>query len=273
MSSMRSTSFNVLLLFALAAGCSVGPEPGEEVAPESAARVPGESAGLKAPAERASPAGEARPEAGDGPLRQASEDIWKYLGPRYDADGDGAITRAEYPRGDVRFAWLDRNGDGKIRRADFEIHHHQSLSHRTVWAAQTVLVRYFQRDDDRAVLTVEEVRGAFAALDRNGDRRLTVEDAAESAGDAAPSRRALEALIDAADRTGDGGVTSREVIRFFLASDIDGDGRLTFRRSKAGVDPGRPAPGFSLPPVGRGENVSLASLRGRPVALVFGCFT
>ena len=46
------------------------------------------------------------------------ETIWSYLSERYDANGDGQITREEHGRDN--FDSVDRNGDGVIAEADFE---------------------------------------------------------------------------------------------------------------------------------------------------------
>lgn len=44
---------------------------------------------------------------------------WIYYRQRYDADGDGRITRAEYTRSEIGFLHLDANRDGVISGADF----------------------------------------------------------------------------------------------------------------------------------------------------------
>lgn len=43
---------------------------------------------------------------------------WKLL-QKYDKDGDGKITAAEYGRGEDKFARFDRDGDGALTAADF----------------------------------------------------------------------------------------------------------------------------------------------------------
>ncbi|MFT7677482.1 MAG: hypothetical protein ACI8QC_001460 [Planctomycetota bacterium] len=50
-----------------------------------------------------------------------AESAWEYLAERYDADGDGKISRAEYTRTDEHFARLDRDENGVIEAADMEI--------------------------------------------------------------------------------------------------------------------------------------------------------
>jgi len=51
--------------------------------------------------------------------REAPESAWKYYRERYDANGDGSITRAEYTRSENGFANLDANGDSVVSQADF----------------------------------------------------------------------------------------------------------------------------------------------------------
>lgn len=39
---------------------------------------------------------------------------WEYLAGKYDADGDGQISREEYSRDDAHWQRLDKNGDGVV---------------------------------------------------------------------------------------------------------------------------------------------------------------
>lgn len=45
---------------------------------------------------------------------------WNYLRSKYDADHDGRIARAEYPRSEESFRHLDADGDGVVSAADFD---------------------------------------------------------------------------------------------------------------------------------------------------------
>ena len=59
--------------------------------------------------------------AGDEPPPKKTPDsIWAFLVEKYDADGDGAITRKEYSGGDAHWARLDVDGDGQLSRAEIE---------------------------------------------------------------------------------------------------------------------------------------------------------
>jgi len=73
--------------------------------------------------------GSGSPLAGDGsqqapptcpPQSATPASAWDYLRTRYDADGDGRITRAEYSRQDAAFAHLDADRNGVITLEDFD---------------------------------------------------------------------------------------------------------------------------------------------------------
>ena len=67
----------------------------------------------------------------------------------HDLNGDGRVTRNEWPGNDASFKKLDRDGDGVISRYDRELHPDRSYS------------TYRSRSDQ------------FSGLDRNRDGRLT----------------------------------------------------------------------------------------------------
>ncbi|GAB4149047.1 MAG: hypothetical protein Fur0037_17380 [Planctomycetota bacterium] len=50
----------------------------------------------------------------------SAEEVFAHLAASYDKDGDGSISRAEYPRGGRSFANLDRDGDGAITLRDLK---------------------------------------------------------------------------------------------------------------------------------------------------------
>lgn len=72
-------------------------------------------------AEPAPPPGREGRANGPGRQRDLARQAFDKLARRYDADGDGRITAAEYPRGRQSFANLDRNGDGVVTRDDLEL--------------------------------------------------------------------------------------------------------------------------------------------------------
>jgi hypothetical protein len=53
--------------------------------------------------------------------RPTEADALQKLLQQYDADHDGRITRAEYPRGDEAFKNLDRDKNGVLDAADFAL--------------------------------------------------------------------------------------------------------------------------------------------------------
>ena len=50
---------------------------------------------------------------------RGSEDVWRALREKYDANEDGRIDAKEYPRGEEKFRRFDRNGDGVLNILDF----------------------------------------------------------------------------------------------------------------------------------------------------------
>ena len=46
--------------------------------------------------------------------------IWEYLRTKYDANGDGRISRREYDRDKARWKRLDRDGDGYVTEEEAE---------------------------------------------------------------------------------------------------------------------------------------------------------
>ncbi len=73
--------------------------------------APKESAPAQEPKKQEKPAKEAiEPD--------AAKTIWEYLSGRYDANGDGKISKEEYKRGSSQFARLDKDKNGFIEAAD-----------------------------------------------------------------------------------------------------------------------------------------------------------
>ena len=53
-------------------------------------------------------------------IAQEADSTWEYLARLYDADSDGQIVRAEYPRSDTYWASLDTSADGVITQEEIE---------------------------------------------------------------------------------------------------------------------------------------------------------
>ena len=217
------------------------------------------------------------------------ETIWEYLLARYDANGDGVVTREEHGR--EKFERVDKNGDGRITEADFSSEGRELMA--AAQNAQMLVAWYFQDDGDANTLTRDELAVAFDTYDTGGDGWLDEEEfgcAAEERREwgKRPTRRAvreldaLAAILGQSDGDGDGLLARTELLGFFDARDNgDGEWRLgrpsggsTPRQGPTGVSEGQPAPDFTLEPPGGGAKVTLSSFAGkRPVALIFGSYT
>jgi Ca2+-binding EF-hand superfamily protein len=222
---------------------------------------------------------------------------WEYLAGKYDADGDGAITAAEYDRGGRGFDRLDRDGDGRITEDDLGRGGGPTPEMMRSMRTQMVVIRYFQDDDDAGELSLAELERSIDAYDANGDGAI---DAAEFA-DQGPERRdpnppsrrlrmmmdgmqPYDTLADGVDDDGDGRLGTDELVAFFHDRD---DGDLVWRqrgaarrggggagRAMSGPAEGTIAPDFMLAPPEGGRPVTLSSFQGNlPVALIFGSYT
>jgi Ca2+-binding EF-hand superfamily protein len=220
---------------------------------------------------------------------------WAYLGPRYDANGDGAITQKEYDREQGRFDRLDRDGDGRITPADFEAYHDPfaglalTPEERRQRDAQVVIAASFQADADPGLLR-DELRSSFDAGDANGDGRLGPGELRQAAASSADTdggwqaSRMLErlgitdphaALLDVLYGDGDGGLTLAALLDYFDGLDTDGDGAWSLAgATQAAPAVGTVAPDFTLSRLDTGDAVTLSGFAGkRPVALIFGSYT
>ena len=243
----------------------------------------------------------------------AIETVWAYLADRYDADGDGAISEAEYARDAAQFSRWDRDGDGELSAADFE----RSSSRdggsgrgngMSMGMARRTLARYFQTDDDAGLLPLSEANEAFALYDGSdgsaADGRLTEGEFTCSMderfqavpGDESPMvRRAMEdaepwpTLLAGIDGDGNGELTPTEIGAFYTdvmrTETIDyseWSERGAPRRQPAAdaggdqlaAQQGQPAPDFTLASPDGETTYKLTDFRGdRPVALIFGSYT
>lgn len=222
-------------------------------------------------------AGETRaPAAAACGSRVALAKVWAVLRESHDRDGDGVVTRDEYPRGDVRFSNFDRNRDGRLDAHDFpDDAFVNGFNH---W-----LVRMADADGDGAVVA-EEWGALERGLDADGDGTVAPGELAAKVGPDAS--RKFELFLLSFDQDLDGRFTKADLAIAFRDLDVDGDGALrgeeTRRWRPTAARPstplpkvGEPAPDFELPRADdASKRFSLASFRGaRPVALVFGSYT
>ncbi len=61
---------------------------------------------------------------------EAVPSVWEYLAGKYDANKDGKISAAEYPRGDKQFGRLDKDGNGFIEPSDTRVQGRQPRERR-----------------------------------------------------------------------------------------------------------------------------------------------
>jgi alkylhydroperoxidase family enzyme len=189
---------------------------------------------------------------GDGWFRKSAAQSrfnWASTRGALDANGDGSLSRAEFPGTDADFARLDRDRSGTLTAADFDFSSPDS--------APSPAVAVFGRADrdGNGKITREEVDALFRENDSGGLGFLSLDDL----------RQALTTPPNGSSPSS--GPPNRMT---FLKS--------FFRRELGAFPPGPSleddAPDFTLRSVGEGTEVTLSRVVGpKPVVLVFGNFT
>ena len=216
---------------------------------------------------------------------EAYDHVWDYLQARYDADGDGRVSREEYGRDEQAFVRLDADGDGWIAAADFA----DAVDGVDMLMAQLLLGLYMQDDDDPLRLEADELEAAFGVYDENFDARITDAEFEAAHAQRAQYGLAMEQevvagmseygafalLLQGLDTGGDSAIDYDEVMAFQARFLADGELMRVYLAGGEGVAaPGEPAPDFTLPLVAGDGQVTLSAFRGeRPVALIFGSYT
>lgn len=172
---------------------------------------------------------------------------WAWLSARYDKDGDERLSRAELPASEEVFDRLDRTWDGTLSAEDFD------------WSADAALCQ--QKETAFAL---------FKAVDASSNGRLTPEEwqglFAEIAGDKGYlDDEDLERLI-----------YQPRVLKARAEERLSATraGREYERNQRQSAPkPGEPAPDFELRSPDGKQAVRLSALHGKPVVLIFGCYT
>ncbi len=224
---------------------------------------------------------------------------WEYYREKYDIDGDGRVSEAEYDENRGGFARLDRSGDGHLEADDFASsspgNSRDMRSMEIEMRAMRALFEYLQEEGETSELTMDELFYAAEAYDQNGDEVLAEvefrtasskrfvampkDDMARMMGERDP----WESLVSGIDENADGTLSFPEFESFF--EQLDGDFILSFemeepiggttpRMPQTGPRVGSVAPDFELAPTSGGEKITLSSFTDeRPVALIFGSYT
>ncbi|MFZ6182342.1 EF-hand domain-containing protein [Nannocystis pusilla] len=142
---------------------------------------------------------------------------------KFDADGDGAISREEAKghRFEAKFAELDVDGDGKLTREEIKAmkgHRGDRGMHKDPEARATKLLAKFDANSDGALSRDEVTEGPlaekFAQADTDSDGKLTREE--------------LKALKGRGGKHGDGPKDPAERAAMMMAKlDVNSDNALT----------------------------------------------
>lgn len=182
--------------------------------------------------------------ASPAPTQDLSKQLKAMFG-RYDQDGDGAMSRDEFPGSDRQYEQLDGDGNGAV---SFDEYARSDLARRFVRARNANAdeprartspeelqlrrlewIRRFDADRNGRV-TPSEWRGstlAFQSLDANGDGVIDKRDSADARGNAPPSAPEWpdldelpepDELIRRFDRDRDGRLSQRELRRHPLGA-------------------------------------------------------
>ncbi len=204
------------------------------------------------------------------------ERLWTFIQERYDKDGNGRVTVAEYARGRVQFNNYDTDRDGILTEKDFPDE---------AWynGFGSGVAREADLNRNREV-TAEEWLAYLDRLDADKDGEMTQDEFGRVYSPLMAARMSIVAL--SFDQDMDGKITRQDYAMIFGDLDRNKDGVLAGAELQAkvrvGNSPSRAvpavgtvAPDFELPLADDAEKtVRLSSFRGnKPVALIFGSYT
>jgi hypothetical protein len=176
---------------------------------------------------------------------------WGWLAGRCDADGDGTVTRKEFPGPAALFDRLDRNRDGVLTAADFD------------WAGSS---------PPPAPPPPPPAAGWFKWIDTDGDGRISPQEWQDFFARAAGGKGFLlpgdlmAAVAPRPSRPPAGAPTPDVLLRGL----VDGDLGSVFEGPRLNAR----APAFALRTEDGKRTVRLSDYNGKtPVVLIFGSFT
>jgi alkylhydroperoxidase family enzyme/thiol-disulfide isomerase/thioredoxin len=179
---------------------------------------------------------------------------WDACRGRYDKDGDGKITRGEFPGSEPDFFRLDRDHDGALTRADFDFSPH------ALTASPGMIVFYRADLDGNGKVTREELDTFFKRCDSDGLGFLSLSDLQDAFAMPRPPANPPKS------QSGGGGPSKETLIRGLFRQEI---GSL-----QAGPSLNEKATDFTLKTTDGTKDMTLSKLIGpKPVVLVFGNFT
>ena len=177
---------------------------------------------------------------------------WAASRKRFDRDGDGRVTRAEFPGDDADFSRLDRDRDKALTAADFD------FSGSSLASSPGAMVFMRADADGNGKVTRDEMNAFFKAADSGGEGFLSLADLQEAFN---PPPRAR----------GSASASSGRPTKAMLV-------RGLFRQEIGSLQPGprldESAPDFTLKTNDGKSVITLSRLLGpKPVVLIFGSFT
>lgn len=173
---------------------------------------------------------------------------WDAVRQRYDADGDGAVSAAEFGGDAQDYARLDRDGNAAVTEGDFDW-----SAHSLTPSAGSVL--FFMADQDaNGKVTAEEFARVFAMLDQDRQGFLALDDLRNAFAIPDQSRQ------NRPDRP------SRSTLVLGLKQQEIGS-------LQPGPALNDPAPDFTLKSLQGGEVTLSQEIGEQPIVLVFGNFT
>jgi Ca2+-binding EF-hand superfamily protein len=178
---------------------------------------------------------------------------WTWLTARFDANKDGVIDKEELSGESIGFdrlfARLDRDNDGKLKSTDFDYANQPPTP-------PVMMSRFLPRlldTDTNGRITPEELQAFLKRADKDQTGFLTAEDLYGE------FSRAFNA------QEGDDMPSPDELLAMFFRGELG--------IFESGPKLGDVAPDFALPTHDGNQTVTLSSLRGKPVILIFGSFT